>query len=260
MDGVLDTYFVELNQEVYQGQLLGRVRNPKLDELQQRAMADLDKVQSRVVAIGGEQLAARLEASRAAADQTRAHNDVDRLQKNYDRQQGLWAAGATARLTWEKAQKEYTDAKADADKQDAAAQQASQHEAALARELETANRAVADAREVIERAKSSSAAAEMHSPVDGIVVARQELQGQPVDVSMKELVKIATDLTTLTVTVQSEAAAGRVKTGQTVSVRVGNDEFGGAVRDSNGHSIVVDFKVSPAWTQLGQAAQVIIKF
>jgi hypothetical protein len=67
-------------------------------------------------------------------------------------------------------------------------------------------------------------------------------------------------LTTLTVTVQSEAAAGRVKTGQAVSVRVGNDEFGGAVRDSNGHSIVVDFKVSPAWTQLGQAAQVIIKF
>ncbi len=260
MDGVLDTYFVELNQEVYQGQLLGRVRNPKLDELQQRALADLDKAQARIVAIGGEQLAARLEASRATADQTRAHNDVDRLQKNYDRQQGLWAAGATARLTWEKAQQEYKDAKADADIQDAAAKQASQHEAALTRELETANRAVADAREAIERAKGSAAAAEMHSPVDGIVVARQDLQGQPVDSSMKELIKIATDLTMLSVTVQNEAVALRVKSGQAVTVRVGSDEFAGTVRSSDGHKIIFDFNVSPAWTQLGQAAQVIIKF
>jgi membrane fusion protein, multidrug efflux system len=260
MDGVLDTYFVELNQEVYQGQLLGRVRNPKLDELQQRALADLDKAQARIVAIGGEQLAARLEASRATADQTRAHNDVDRLQKNYDRQQGLWAAGATARLTWEKAQQEYKDAKADADTQDAAAKQASQHEAALNHELETANRAVADAREAIERAKGSASAAEMHSPVDGIVVARQDLQGQPVDPSIKELIKIATDLTMLSVTVQSEAAALRVQSGQAVTVRVGSAEFPGTVRSSDGHKIIFDFNVSPAWTQLGQAAQVIIKF
>jgi multidrug resistance efflux pump len=260
MDGTLESYFVELNQEVFQGQLLGRIRNPKLDELQQRAQSDVDKAQSRVTALTGEQLAVRLEASRAQADQTRAHNDVDRLQKNYDRQKGLWAAGATARLVWEKAEKEYTDAKADAEKQDAAAQQATQREAALTRDLETANRAVADAREAVERAGKSAGAADLHSPVDGVVVARQELQGQPVDPSMKELVKIATNLTSLSVTLQNDAAASHVKPGQAVVVRVGSDDFAGTIRGTDGHIFTVDFTVPEGGKQLGQPAQVIIKY
>jgi multidrug efflux pump subunit AcrA (membrane-fusion protein) len=100
IDGVLDKYFVEVNQEVFAGQLLARIGNSKLDEAEQHSVADLDKAESRVTTLSAEQLKARLEASRAAADQSRAHNDVARLQKDYDRQQGLWAVGARPRLTW----------------------------------------------------------------------------------------------------------------------------------------------------------------
>lgn len=260
VDGVLDSYFVEINQEVYQGQLLGRIRNPKLEEAQQQALSALDAAESRVTALAGEQLQAKLETSRATADQTRAHNDVERLQKNYDRQQGLWNAGATARLVWEKAQKEYNDAKADAAKQDSAAEQASRHEAALVQNLESANQAVAAAKLAIERTKSTTAAAEMHSPVDGVVVARQDLQGQPVDPSMKELIKIGTDLTLLCVAIGTDDAAKRVHDGQPAKVVIGSDEYSGAVRNDNGHGFVVDFAVPTAWTRFGEAAQVIIRF
>lgn len=267
IDGVLDKYFVEVNQEVFEGQLLGRIRNAQLDDAQQHAQSDLDKAQPRVVALEGEQLKARLEASRATADQSRAHNDVARSQKDYDRQQGLWNAGATPRLVWEKAQKDYNDAKAEVEKQDAAAQAAAGHEAALGRDLESANQAVTDATAAVERSKAAAAAAEVHSPVDGIVLERQELQGLAVDPSMKELVKIATELTSLQVPLQVTAAdasvLGRIHAGQAAIVLVPElspDPIAGTVREVRGEAVIVDFTVPAAPPKLGQPAQVIIKF
>jgi len=59
----------------------------------------------------------------------------------------------------------------------------------------------------VEQAKAAGGGADIHSPVDGIVVARQESQGQAVDPSMKELVKIGTALTSLTV-VSNDANLG----------------------------------------------------
>jgi len=266
-EGVLDKYFVEVNQEVFEGQLVGRIRNPKLDEAEQHAVADLDKAESRVTTIEGEQLKARLEASRAAADQSRARNDVARLQKDYDRQQGLWAAGATPRLTWEKTQKDYNDAKADVEKEDAAAQAAAARESALGRDLETAKQAVTEATAAVERAKGAAAAAEIHSPVDGIVLERQELQGLAVDPSMKELVKIATELTSLQVVaalnLTDASALARIHAGQAAMVQVPElspDGIAGTVREIRGGTVIVDFTVPDAPPKLGQPAQVIIKF
>jgi multidrug resistance efflux pump len=267
IDGVLDKYFVEVNQEVFAGQLLARIGNSKLDEAEQHSVADLDKAESRVTTLSAEQLKARLEASRAAADQSRAHNDVARLQKDYDRQQGLWAVGATPRLTWEKAQKNYNDAKADVEKEDAAAQAAAAHEAALDRDLESAKQAVEQATAAVERSKSTAAAAEMHSPVDGIVLERQELQGLAVDPSMKELVKIATELTSLQVAAPLGTAdasvLARIHAGQAAMVQVPElspDAIGGTVREVRGGAVIVDFTVPAAPPKLGEAAQVIIKF
>jgi multidrug resistance efflux pump len=263
-DGVLDKYFVEVNQEVFEDQLLGRIRNPKLEEAQQHAQSDLDKAQSRVVALEGDQLKARLEASRAAADQTRAHNEVARLQKDYDRQQGLWAAGATARLDWEKAQKNYSDAKADVEKQDAAVQAAAAHEAGLAHDLEAANQAVEQASLAVAHAASGAAASEIHSPVDGIVLERQELQGLAVDPSMKEMFKIGTALTSLQVVAAADASVlSRIHAGQSAAIRIPElppGEFTGAVREVRGADVIVGFSIPEAATKLGQAAQVIIKF
>lgn len=264
VDGVLDKYFVDVNQEVYKDQLLGRIRNPKLEEEQQHAQSDLDKAQTRVVALEGDQLKARLEASRAAADQTRAHNEVARLQKNYDRQQGLWAVGATPRLDWEKAQKDYNDAKAYVEKQDASVQEAATQDAAIAHDLESANQAVEQASLGVAHAASAAAAAEIHSPVDGIVLERQELQGLAVDAAMKDMFKIGTDLTSLQVVAAAEASVlARIRAGQAATVRIPElppGEFDGAVREVRGADLVVGFSIPEAATKLGQPAQVIIKF
>jgi multidrug resistance efflux pump len=264
LEGVLDTYFVDPGQEIYQGQLLGRVRNPELDEAQKHAQSELDQAGLRVTKLTGEQLAARLESSRAAADQARAHSEVERLQKNYDRQKGLWEAGATPRLTWEKAQKDYIDAKADIDKQDAAAKAAAEHEASIDRDLEAANRAVADATTALEHARGGASAAEVHSPADGIVLARKELQGQRVDPSMTDLMQIATDLTSLQAVVTPDASMfARIHAGQAAVVRipeVNPDPMNGTVREVRGAEVIVDFTSPVAITKLDLTAQVIIKF
>ncbi len=264
IEGVLDKYFVEVNQEVFEGQLLGRIGSSKFDEAEQRATSDLDKAESRVTTLSAEQLKARLESSRADADQSRAHNDVARLQKDYDRQQGLWASGATPRLTWEKAEKDYNGAKAYAEKQDAAAQQASESEAALGRDLEAANRAVMEATAAVERSKTAAAAAEMHSPVDGIVLEKQELQGLAVDPSMKDLVRIATELTSLQVVAAADVSVlARIHAGQAAMVQapeLSPDPIAGTVREVRGGAVIVDFTVPAAPPKLGEAAQVIIKF
>jgi multidrug efflux pump subunit AcrA (membrane-fusion protein) len=260
VDGVLDAYYVEIGQEVYQGQLVGRVRNPQLDDAARQTQSALDKAQQRVTALTGDQLSARLEVSRSAAEQTRAHNEVDRLKKIYDREQGLWNVGATPRLTWEKAQADYADAKTMAERQDAVAQTASDRDSAVAAQLEAANRAVASATPAVDQSKASGGAAEMHSPVDGIVIARKDLQGQPVDPSMKDLMQIGTDLTQLSVVVDDASAipnvAARVHPGQAAKVLIGSDEFAGVVREAGPRSIIVDFTVPSALDKLDTPAQV----
>jgi multidrug efflux pump subunit AcrA (membrane-fusion protein) len=121
MEGTLESFFVDVNQEVYQGQLVGRIRSNNLEAAQQQAQLALDTAQARVTTLSGDQLVVRLEASRAAVDQSRARADVDRLEKIYQRQKGLWEAGATARLTFEKAEKDYTDARATVERADTVA-------------------------------------------------------------------------------------------------------------------------------------------
>ena len=262
--GVFDTWFVDPGQEIYQGQLLGRIRDPQLEQAQTHAQSDLDRAESRVTTVTGQQLAARVESSRAAADQVRARGDVDRLQKNYDRQKGLWELGATPRLAWEKAEKDFNDAKSDVEKQDAAVKAAAGHEASIDRDLEAANRAVVDATAALEKGKSAGAGSEIHSPTDGIVVARKDLQGQPVDPSMQDLLEIATDLTSLEAVVTPDSSTlARIHAGAIASVRVDDlspDPIPGAVREIRGADVIVGFTSPVPLAKLDLIAQVIIKF
>jgi multidrug efflux pump subunit AcrA (membrane-fusion protein) len=263
-DGMFDTWYVDVGQEVYKDQLLAKIRNPKFDEAQRAAQSELDKAQGRVATLTSDQLAARLEASRAEAGLTRANSEVDRLQKIYEKQRGLWAAGATARLTWEKAQKDYADAKADAERQDTIAKSAMQRDAAMTAELEAANRTVANATAAIDRAREAGGAAEIHAPADGIVIVRRDLQGQAVDTSMKDAMKIGTDLTQLQVVYQDPATPPsvdvRIQKGQAATVKIGDQEIAGTVSDVTARSVTVDFTIPEPAKQLDIPVQVKIKF
>ncbi len=260
IEGVLDSFFVDAGAEVIEGQLLGRVRNPKADVGLQQAQAELDRAQARLTELNGEQLSARLEVSRAEAEQSRAQGELDRLQKVYERQKGLWAAGATARLTFEKSEKDYNDAKAGAEKQARAAKEAASRAESISHDIDAVNRSIAEKNVAIERAKEHAVAGELHSPADGIVVARHGQPGDMVDPSAA-LVDIATDLTALQVIITPDAVSlAKIHANLPATVRLGDEEGAGAVQEVRGNEVVIYFNASKPITKLNESAQVKIKF
>ena len=265
LEGTLESFFVEVNQEVYQGQLLGRIRSGTLEAAVQQAQLELDKAESRVTTLSGDQLAGRLEASRATVDQTRARADLERLEKLYRQQKGLWELGATPRLMFEKTEKDYTEAQAAIERADVIAKQAAERAAAVEAALEDANRAITSATAALDRAKSELATAEIHSPVDGIVMARRGQPGDPEDPSIKDLLQIGTELTSLQAILTPDSATlARIHVGQAASVRVPEiapDEIPGTVREvRGGRDVIVDFSGPTTVAKLDLAAQVRIKF
>ncbi len=260
IQGVLESWFVEPGQEVYQDQLLGKIRSPELESAAQQAQFDLDQTGARIAMQNGEQLAAKLEQSRAEAEQSRAHNEVDQTEKAYNRQKGLWDAGATPRLAFEKAEKDYKDAKAALDRSDAAAKRATDHVESVGRDLDAANRAVAEKTQALERAKAALTSGDVHSPADGVVLARKVNAGDPVDPAIKDLVQIATELTSWQVILPAAASlrAG-LHRGQSVTVHLSEDDFPGTVRDVSDAGVVVDFTSKNPIAKLDLTAQVKIK-
>jgi multidrug resistance efflux pump len=264
IEGVLETWFVEINQEVYLDQLLGRIRNLKLEAAEQRAQTELDKTQAHLTSLGGDEIAARMEASRASADQIRARSELDRLEKEYRRQKLMMQDGATPRLTFEKSEKDFLAAQKESETLEAAAKQADERIAAIARDLETTKRTLAENTEAVEQGKAAAAAREIRSPADGVVIARKGQQGEPVDPSMTDLVQIATNLTSMQVVLTPDPRVlARIHTSQTASVRLpdmSSDEMPGAVSDIRGPNVIVDFTSPTPITKLGLTAQVRIKF
>ncbi len=260
IEGVLEAWFVEPGQEVYQDQLLGRIRSPQLEAAAQQAQFDLDQAGSRIAIQNGEVLAAKLEMSRAEAEQSRGHNDVEVAGKAYNRQKGLWDAGATPRLAFEKAEKDYKDAQAALEPIDANAKRAAEHNEAVAHDLEAANHAVIEKTQALERAKAALTSGDLHSPADGLVISRKGNPGDPVDLSMKDLVQIAADLTSWQVMLPVvTSTATRVHAGQTVTVHVGDDDFPGILREVRDSGVLVDFTSPQPITKLDLTAQVRIK-
>jgi len=115
VEGVLESFYVEVGQEIFQNQLIGKIRNPKLDSAEKaRAGCPGCGAESCVGADDGTAISEIGNVARDCRPGTRAHNEIDRLQKDYEKQAGLWNAGATPRLAWEKAKRDYENAQEDA--------------------------------------------------------------------------------------------------------------------------------------------------
>lgn len=264
IEGTLEAFFVDIGQEVYRDQLLGRIRNGFLENADQQAQLNLDKAQTSVTTLGSDQLAVRLEASRASVDQSRAHADVERLEKIYQNQKKLWDLGATARLAFEKAENDYKEARAAIDRADKSVKQASERMAAVDLEIEAAKQAVTDATTALDKAKAELANEEIHSPADGIVTARRGQLGERVDPSITDLLQIGTDLTSLQITVTPDPATlARIHAGLSAAIHIpamAPDELEGTVREVHGPDVILDFTSPVPLTKLDLTAQVRIKF
>jgi multidrug resistance efflux pump len=259
--GILDAWFVEEGHEVYEDQLVGRIRNADLDAAAQNAQAALDRAEARIAQFDAQSANMRLEESRTAADQIRARNELDRIEKTYQRQKSLMEAGAIARLTFEKTEADYNSAKIEAASRDASAKDAQEKAGTLQHDSEEAKRTLADLTAAVDKSKEAVAEGDLHSPADGIVLTRNVHQGDKVEKSAGALLTIATDLTKLTVSLTPDSSVlARIKPAQHAFVRLSDTECPGEVKEVRGPEVIVEFTSPTPITQLGTAAQVRIVF
>jgi HlyD family secretion protein len=266
MDGIVDQYLVNVGEEVFEGEVLARIKNPEVDSAEQAARTDAERAQAHVTDLEAQLIAARLEVSRAHSDAVRAKAEYDRTQKAYTRQQQLLDAGATPRLTFEKAEQDYQNAKAEYGGLSDAAQAAEDRVTSLSKEIENAKAMVQSKSKDLDNAEAQLAGGELRSQVNGVVVARRGQQGDHVDQSMKDLLQIAVDLSDLQVVVDADArAAEQIRPGQTAMIRIAEAPapIEGAVREitptkaSGGGQVFVDFTSPSAVIKPGLTAQVL---
>jgi multidrug resistance efflux pump len=260
IDGTLEAFFVEPGAEVIQGQLLGKVKDPKGDAAGYEAQQALDEAQRRAASLASEQLATRLELSRTEAERTRLQGEVERLKKTYERQKGLWDVGATARLAYEKSQRDYEDAKAALEKQDGAGKEATIRADAVTKEIAAVNQEIEARKAAVEGSKNTTASGEVHSPADGIVIARSGQPGDAVTTASK-LMDIATDLTSLQVVAQTDPAIlARIQPGLPATLRINDQDIAGVVQEVRGTDVVIYFTSAEPVHTLGTTVQARIKF
>jgi HlyD family secretion protein len=263
VEGIIGAFFADVGQEVFQGQLLARLTNEGLETGQQTAQRDLELRQTRVNTLESEIVSARLEASRARADASRARGEYDRLEKIYRRQQMLFNEGATPKLTFEKSSREFELAQGEFRTLEQLAANAESRVAGLIKNLDSEKRVLQEKTDALETAKARSAATELVSPVQGLVVARSGDVGQSIAPDKADLFQIATQLSQLeTVLEPDPPTMRRIQPGQSALVSLpdqGADGMLGSVKSIEGDRVIVAFISPNPGVKPGMTAQVRIR-
>jgi multidrug resistance efflux pump len=263
VEGTVGALFVDVGQDVFEGQLLARITNEGLETGQQTAQKILDNAQSRVNTLESEIVTARLEASRARADANRARSEYDRLNQMFRRQQMLLAEGATPRMTYEKSSREFEVAQSESRTLEQVATQTESRLNELIKSLDAEKRALADKSAEMETAKARAVATEVVSPAQGMVVARTGEVGQSVGPDKADFFQIATQLSQLEVVLDPDPPSmRRIRLGQAALVTLpeqGSDGMLGAVKAIQGAQVIVAFTSPSPAVKPGMLAQVRIK-
>lgn len=264
--GFIEAMLVDPGQEVFQGQVLARIGAQSLESNRENASNALDRAQEQVTNAESALASARLESSRADADGTRSRLNLERAEKAYNRQATLYREGATPRLTYEKAEAEFEAAKKDFDIMDAAVRSGREHVQAAQKDVDNARKLAANQRAALEDAQNNMAASEVHSPVDGYVVAREGEVGKSAEEVGDRLFTIASDLFALEVVLEpKDDVLKRIIPGMPVTVNVldlDGASFEGKVKEikDKEHQAIVEFGSTNLGVKPGMIADVRFKF
>ncbi len=260
LEGTLESLEVTDGDEVFEGQLLARIRNTGMEAAKQRSVEDLDRVKGKLSDLESQVLAARLEASRAGADLTRVRLEYDNASRAYERQQKLYREGATARKTYEKAEAEYRTLAGETKGMEEAAARSEAQVAKLSAAVEEAKGRVAEAVAELEDADAEMLLGEVKAPVSGLLIGHAKNAGDEVTRDLAKLFEIATELTAMEVVVEIPPVVDkRVSVGARALVQIseaGEAALNGTVREAAGGKAVVEFVSPSAAVRPGMSAQV----
>jgi multidrug resistance efflux pump len=244
-DGKIEEFFVEAGDDVYEGQMLARIKNQQLEASQELAQSELDRAQTKVNNLESAILTARLEASRTRADASRSKSDLDRFERNYQRQEMLNQQGATARNTYEKAVKDRADAKSEYEILNARAKISEERVGTLLNDQEAAKKTLEEKMNGLEDAKTAFSSGVVHAPVDGTLISRKGAVGEDVTVEMADMFVIATDLSALQIELEPEPPIlKRLQPGMPATVVIAesaDESIPGKIKEIKGNKAIVEF-------------------
>jgi multidrug resistance efflux pump len=246
LDGVAEEFPVKPGDEVYEGQILGRITNDALVSNEKDTAIELDRAQAKVTALESDLIAVRLEDSRLAADAARARAEMQRAERAYRRQEQLNAEGATPKNTFRKAEEDYLAVKSESDSLSALSKGISERIQQTMRDIETAKKALTEKEDAHEAAKGELTAANILSPTDGLILTIRKSAGDQVDRSMKDLIEIATELSQLEFVIEADDPRlfKRLAAGQPALIQIAEipgDGIPATVKSVDESTIVLEF-------------------
>jgi HlyD family secretion protein len=262
VDGTIEQLVADVDDDVVPGDVLARIKNPKIAAAQQKMEDVAGHARIRVETLETALISAELEASRSEADATRAKLAFEKAEKTYDREKMLMSEGITPRLVYEKAQQEYNTLKAQTQDLSETAKKAAERLTALKTELESARKAAEQGANDLDNAQTTIAAGEVRSPVEGVVISRRGQQGDKVTRKIKDFFQIAVNLTALQVVVTPQPQElQRIHAGQTAEIGIADTPglTPGKVREIKTGQVFIDFTSPSLSIRPGMNAQVKIK-
>ncbi|WP_321476991.1 efflux RND transporter periplasmic adaptor subunit [uncultured Paludibaculum sp.] len=260
VDGVAEEFPVKPGDEVFEGQILGRISNETLKETSREAELEVERAQARVNDAESLLIATRLEDSRAAADASRARIEFQRAERTYQRQQLLNAEGATPRNTYQKSLQDYEVAKKESDTLQTLSNTLQDRIQGVIKDIDLAKKALAEKVQNLESARSSLSSADLLAPADGLVISIGKSAGEEVRKGMPDLITIATDLSQLELVLEPEPPIlKRLRAGQQALVQVAELPGNGLpskVKSVDGGKVIVEFSspstlIRPGMTAVG---------
>jgi len=261
VDGILEQFLADTGEDVSEGEVLARIKNPKSAIAQEAAMAAVEGARNRVTELEAAAINARLEASRSEAEATRTKLELARAEKEYARQQMMMREGVTPRLVFEKAEQEYNALKKQSEDNADAAKRAADRAPALSKELESAQKALEQKINHLDDAQAAAGGGEVYSSADGVVIARRGQPGKPVTRAITDLFQVAVEVTALQVVVSPDPQiASRIHSGQTVRIEMNEipSMVQGTVREIKAGLVVIDFGMPLYGLRPGMTARVTI--
>jgi multidrug resistance efflux pump len=263
IDGVIDAFLVDVGQDVYQGQVLAHIGSQELDSSREAVANAVDRAQERVSRAETVAAAARLEQSRADAEAQRARFNMDRAETAFSRQQALFSKGATPRLVYDKAQSEYDSARAEFAVMDKAARATADRVQGALQEVASAQKILAGENQRLEESRTALEAADVHSPVDGLLVGRNGEVGKSAHEFGENMFQIATDTYALEVALEPQPPVlKRLRPGQPALVLVPDLQtpgITGDIKEIKGNQVLVEFNSTIPAIRPGMVADVRFK-
>ncbi|MDZ7640344.1 MAG: biotin/lipoyl-binding protein [Bryobacterales bacterium] len=245
--GILQSLHVRRGDTVKEGDLLAIVRNDAFDAIEQRLSREHQSLTMRVESLEKSLAQARIDLARVRSEAESSRSKIEGARIEAERQKALFDAGATSRLSYERAQQEWESVRRQSAAVDQILSAAETRVSIEERNLSAEKLALEDKRAEWESARGDVQLGEVLAAVEGVVVEVQTEAGVAVSPNGEPLLVIApVESTRFAVVQPSEIQMRRIRVGQSAVLRPQTvsdvREIPGAVSAFRGSEVLVEFE------------------